>query len=294
VRIARIFIAVIFSALCGFAGGNVNDLGPKIPKQVLDWQASGEDAVYDRKTLYDYMDGGAEVYLAYDFREVFVRKYADAEENELNLDIYDMGSPAEAFGIFSTDREDPPAGIGQGSEYGPGLLRFWRGRYFVSITVSGDEDKAEAAVLELGRKVAPLLGPDGTPPDLLNVLPAEGLIKEKTSYFHDSVHLNNRYFVSPENVLGLDAKTECVFAEYDLKDGGSGKVLFVRYTDAAKAAAAAASFRKALLPGADAEGAGLDKNGKWMMMNAREKSLVVIFEAPFKEYAGRLAAAVMR
>ena len=26
----------------------MNDFGPKIPKQVLDWKASGEDAVYDQ------------------------------------------------------------------------------------------------------------------------------------------------------------------------------------------------------------------------------------------------------
>jgi hypothetical protein len=142
-RIARLLTLVSIPVLFSLAGGAVKDLGPKVPKQVLDWKASGEDAVYDRKTLYDYMDGGAEVYLAFDFREVFVRRYADTEGNELVLDIYDMGSPAEAFGMFSCDRQDPDAGIGQGSEYGPGLLRFWRGRYFVSITVSGNEEKAE-------------------------------------------------------------------------------------------------------------------------------------------------------
>jgi hypothetical protein len=147
--IARALTAVVIPAVLSLAGGVVKDFGPKIPRQILDWKAPGKDAIYDRKTLYDYMDGGAEVYLAFDFREVFVRKYIDAGENEIVLDIYDMGSPAEAFGMFSCDRQDPEAGLGQGSEYGPGLLRFWRGRYFVSITVSGNEDKAEKAVLDL-------------------------------------------------------------------------------------------------------------------------------------------------
>ena len=102
--------------------------------------------VYGRDKLFDYMDGGAEVYLAFDFREVFVRKYADAAGNEIALDIYDMGSSREAFGIFSFDRQDPEAGIGQDSEYGLGLLKFRQGRYFVSITVSGDEKAAEKAI----------------------------------------------------------------------------------------------------------------------------------------------------
>ena len=147
-----------------FAGGNVTDFGQSIPKKIMGWGAAGRDTVYDRKTLFDYMDGGAEVYLAFDFKQVFVRKFKGPAKGELALDIYDMGSPEEAFGIFSCDREDPEAGIGQESEYGLGLLRFWQGRYFVSITASDDEKKAEKAILELGKAVAAGLGPAGSPP----------------------------------------------------------------------------------------------------------------------------------
>lgn len=281
----------------------MKDFGPKIPKQVLDWKASGEDAVYDRKTLYDYMDGGAEVYLAFDFREVFVRKYADSAGNEIVLDIYDMGSPAEAFGMFSCDRQDPEAGIGQGSEYGPGLLRFWRGRYFVSITVSGNEDKAEMAVLDLGKAVAPLTGPDGAPPDMIKLLPAAGLKPGKTAYFHNHVHLSNRYFVSAENILDLDEKTECLFAEYGAAGadnpvgaagGDSARLLVVRYPDAAKAGAAAASFLRALPPQADADGAALTEKKKWSIIKTRDNVLAVVFEASSKEFAGRLVEAALR
>ena len=272
----------------------MKDLGPKIPKQVLDWKASGEDAVYDRKTLYGYMDGGAEVYLAFDFREVFVRKYADAEENELVLDIYDMGSPAEAFGMFSCDRQDPDAGIGQASEYGPGLLRFWRGRYFVSVTVSGNEDKAEKAVLELGKAVAPLLGPDGAPPDMIKLLPPAGLRAQKTAYFHNHVHLSNRYYVSPDNILNLDEKTECLFAEYGPGGGDSGRLLIVRYPDAEKAKAAAASFLRSFLPGADANGAGLIAGKGWSAIKTRGNVLAAVFEASSKSYAERLAETAVR
>ena len=283
-----------FNVTGDISGGAVKDLGPLIPKQVLDWKASGEDAVYDRKTLYDYMDGGAEVYLAFDFREVFVRKYGDAAGNEIVLDIYDMGSPAEAFGMFSCDRQDPEAGIGQGSEYGPGLLRFWRGRYFVSITVSGNEDKAEMAVLDLGKAVAPLIGPDGAPPDMIKLLPAAGLKPGKTAYFHNHVHLSNRYFVSAENILDLDERTECLFAEYGSAGGGSARLLVVRYPGAERARAAADSFRKSFLPQADADGAALTEKKKWSTIKMRDNVLAVVFEASSREYAGRLAEEAVR
>ncbi|MHB8055454.1 MAG: DUF6599 family protein [Candidatus Aminicenantales bacterium] len=271
----------------------MKDFGPQIPRRIQEWKATGNDSVFDRKTLYDYMDGGAEVYLAFDYREVFVRRFADSGENEIVLDIYDMGSPAEAYGIFSCDREDPPAGIGQGSEYGLGLLRFWRGRYFVSITVSGNEEKAEKAVLELGKAVAPILGPDGSFPGMLDLLPQDGLQADKTSYFHNHIHLSNRYFVSAENILNLDEKTECVFAEYASKSGDSGRLLVVRYPDAADAQTAFASFLKSFLPEADADGAAPTENKNWTMIKTRDNLVAVVFEASSKEYAGRLAGTVI-
>ncbi len=200
--------------------------------------------------------------------------------------------PGEAFGIFSCDRQDPEAGIGQDSEYGPGLLKFWQGRYFVSITVSGDEKISEKAVLELGKAVAPKLGPAGESPDLLKCLPPSGLKKSRTSYFHNSVHLNNRYFVAAENILNLDATTECVFAEYAAGVNESASFLIVRYFDAARAQTAWRSFQRAYLPDADASGAALTENKKWVMARNRGNFVAIVFEAPSKEYADALQSAV--
>lgn len=270
----------------------MKELASSLPDRVLDWKASGKDMVYDRTTLYDYLDGGAEVYLAFRYKEVLVRKFADASKNEINLDIYDMGTSAEAFGLFSCDRQDPEAGLGQESEYGLGLLRFYQGRYFVSITASGDEAKAEAAILELGRKIAPQLGPAGPPPELLKLLPAAGQKKSRTSYFHNAVHLSNRYFVASENILNLDEATECAFAEYALDSGEAGSLLLIRYPDGAKAQAAAASFRKSYLPEADAQGAALTENKKWTMAAVRDRIVTVVFEATSKKFAADLLAAV--
>ena len=279
--------------LISSAGGNVKDLAASLPISVMDWKASGKDMVYDRTTLFDYLDGGAEVYLAFGYREVLVRKFADEAKNEINLDIYDMGTSAEAFGMFSCDRQDPEAGLGQESEYGLGLLRFYQGRYFVSITVSGDEAKAEAAILELGRKIAPKLGPAGPLPELLKLLPAAGLKKSRTSYFHNAVHLSNRYFVASENILNLDETTECAFAEYAMDSGEAGSLLLIRYPDGAKAQAAAVSFRKSYLPEADAQGAALTENKKWTMTAVRDRIVTVVFEANSKKFAADLQAAVI-
>jgi hypothetical protein len=274
-------------------GGTVNTLSQDIPRKILDWEASGKDQIYDRKTIFNYMDGGAEVYLAFDFREVFVRTYKAPWGDEIVLDIFDMGSPEEAYGVFSCDREDPEAGIGQESTFGPGLLRFWQGRYFVSITSAAEEKKAEKALLELGKAAASLLGPPGELPPLLQLLPPDGLIKSKISYFHSSISLNNRYFVASENILSLDrGKTDGVFAEYEERSKETAKLLVIRYPDDDQAQAVCQSFLKSYLPGAEPAGIAQTENKKWVLGRRSQNFMVAIFEAASKERAEALFAAV--
>lgn len=287
------FLGFAIASLYAFSeGGAVTDFGAKIPKTFGGWEASAKDRTFNRQTLYDYMDGGAEVYLAFDFREVFSRKYGGPGGRELTLDVYDMGSPEEAFGAFSCDREDPGVGIGQESEYGPGLLRFWQGRYFVTIMASSDDETAGAAVLELGREAAKTLGPPGRKPDLVAFLPTESLRADRTSYFHSVVNLNNRFFVSSENILRLDRSTECVFAEYGPEGAEPCCLLLIRYPDAGKAGSACQSFLASYLPGAGSEGAGQTENKKWTAASVRKNYLAIVFAASSREEAGRLAASV--
>lgn len=288
----KLFPAWTLFFIISFAGGDVKDLAQSIPKKILDWEVAGRDAVYDRKTIYDYMDGGAEVYLTFDFRNVFVRKYKGPSGDEIALDIYDMGSPEEAFGIFSCDRQDPEAGIGQESEYGYGLLRFRQGRFFVSVTASGGEKEVEKAILELGKAVAPLLGPAGPVPDLLKCLPESGLKENRTSYFHSAINLNNRFFVASENILGLRRETDCIFAEYAASPTETSNLLVVRYRDEDRARAACESFLKTYLPEAGPAGAALTENRKWTMARIHGNYLAVVFEAPSKEYAESLYSAI--
>ena len=276
----KILLLLTISVLIYSCGGNVKDIYQALPDQVLDWKAEAEDVVYDRETLYDYMNGGAEVYLAFDFQQVFVRKFKRTGEDEIILDIYDMGSPAEAFGVFSCDREDEGAGIGQDSEYGFGLLRFWKGRYFVSVIAAGDDQAAKPAIFELGKSVAGLLGPKGEKPEMLKLLPDKGLLKDRISFFHSNVNLNNRFFIASDNILNLDRSTDCAFAEYEEKGQEPVILMIVRYPDKAAADKANASFRLGYMPEAKDTGLAEMENRLWTMVKQKENIVAIIFEAP--------------
>ena len=270
----------------------MDDFSRSIPRKIGLLKASGEDHVYDRETLYDYMDGGAEVYLAFDFRQVWTRKYSMPGGKELTVDVYDMGSPEEAFGIFSCDREDPGAGIGQGSEYGFGLLRFHQGRFFVTVMTADEDEEAGQGVLEVGRAVVKALGSPGPGPDLVGFLPRESLQPDRTSYFHGNVNLNNRYFVAGENVLGLGRSTDCVFAEYGTGAGERGYLLLIRYPGEERALAARRSFLSSYAPEAGPEGLARTENKKWVSASARGSFLALVFESPSPDWARKLVSSI--
>jgi hypothetical protein len=266
-------------------GGDVDELYLSVPEKINGWVKLGQDEIYDRETLYDYMNGGAEVYLAFAFKKVFVRKYSGPDNNEITLDIYDMGSSSEAFGIFSCDREDEAIGIGQGSEFGPGLLRFWKDKYFVSIMAMGDEEQAESVMIGLAKLVDRLIPKKGSEPEILKILPEKGLKRDRISYFHSAVNLNNRFYIASDNILQLTDKTECVFAEYYEDEQVLGFLLVVRYESEKKAQTAYKSFLRIYMPEALETGEVRAEDGLWTVTHLDGNSLGIVFEAAEKDRA---------
>jgi len=83
-----------------------------LPDKTQAWRLQDSSATYDRSTIFQYIDGAGEVFLAYDFRAVEVHRYARAEHPDVKVELFDMGSSEEAYGIFSHSREEETAGIG--------------------------------------------------------------------------------------------------------------------------------------------------------------------------------------
>lgn len=292
IKYALPFFFSLLSGLFPLQGVSMNEFSLLIPKQSGAWETDGEDAVYNRETLYDYMDGGAEVYLAFGFREVFSRNYKNHGGVRITLDIYDMGSGAEAFGIFSSDRVDPEACIGQDSEYGFGLLRFWNGRFYVTVTAAADDEETEKAILELGRSVLPHLGDAGERPTLVSSIPKKDLVENRTSYFHSNVNLNNRFFIASENILHLGPETDCVLAEYATGSAENAVLLLIQYPEEAAARSAFNSFIRAYLPEADKNGRGLTEKKKWVSAKTKGKALSILFDSPSAGWADEFESAL--
>jgi hypothetical protein len=257
---------------------NINDFTRVLPDAISGWTRADPPNFYAPENLSNYIDGGAELYISYNFKNALSVKYLDPAGNEIAVDIFDMGSAPDAFGVFAHSRETIDDRFGQGSEYAAGLLTFWKDRYYVSILAYPETAEKREVVFELGRAIAGGIESNGTLPPIIALLPAENLLPETVRYFHHYIWLNSFHFVSHENVLNIGNDTPAALGKYR-QDGTTFFLLLVRYPDAARAEAAGRQFRQKLLDGAE-DGMRRTKEGRWTGLECRGNFVSVVFNAP--------------
>lgn len=293
---ALVLAAVLALAPAASAqGGKVMDPTRLLPREIAGWTAAaGSDRTFTRSNIFDYLNGGGELYLAFDFKSLFVREYADGRGQTLVVEVYDMGKPADAFGIFSQDRDGGPTDVGQGGLYGAGLLRFWKGSLFVRILAEKETEESKRILFALAARISAAWPKTGQPPALLDRLPGEGLDKSSASYFHRQVSLNSHYYLADENVLGLDAGTEAVLAWYRLPRGRA-LLLICRYPRAAGAAGAfralCGSFFADPCKGTPGRHIEKTENDDYTGARLAGTYLALVFEAPDAAACGALLEA---
>lgn len=265
----------------------LRQLGSSLPRQVKGWAAEGRDRFFDNNTIFDYIDGSGEVYRAYNLRGCLSRTYAKKGGPTIVLDVFDMGSAADAFGVFTHDTDGEVIAIGQDGRWRPGWLNFWRDRFFVSITVQEENLTAFEAALELGRQVASRIPKEGPRPKLLSHLPRKGLQAGTVRFLHHPVVLNYHFYLSDENILELSSGTDAVLAAY-VRESGGGRLLLVQYPDSRAARRAAENVSRHYLPDADADGIARLENGKWAAARQKSTRLVMVLEAESRESAADL------
>ena len=298
--IAKQFIVFLGFVFMIFDGGGSNLIGRNaddavklsrfLPQVVNGWHAAGKDDLYDSETIFDYVDGAGEVYRAYNFRNLVARRYLKEGQPDLIADFFDMGDAADAFGVFTHDLEGEALEVGQGAVYKGGLFSFWKDRYFVSLYAEGETAETQPAVLALGEAIARAIRTEGKKPDILSYVPSSFDVG-RARYFHNHLILNYHLFVSTENILLLDQKTEAVLVS-PTKSPDNTFLLIVRYSDFKTAAHALQNYTKSFMPDAAKSGLFQTKDKKWTAAENKGKYVVIFFNAVSAVQAKEITADV--
>jgi hypothetical protein len=220
------------------------------------WDISQKVETYTHDNLFSLVDGQAESFFAYGFEQVAVQRYQDKAGTLLNAEIWQLATPADAYGLFSVGRTGAPAAIGNEGDSDPGRrLAFWQDRAFVSLDALNPVP--DETLQAFARAIAGKLPAGGDRPALVDRLPSPGLAGQTVIFFHEEMSIQMEVWLGGENILGLSQATNGVVGRYELGDV-TARLVLVEYPSAAQAA----KGLKALQGGSVADLVGSAAHGK--------------------------------
>jgi len=201
--------------------------------EVDGWSLTGPGELYVGEALYDPIDGAADKYFQFRFKEAAFATYEKGEALA-EVQVYLMGSPDDACGIYSVYDDvnaehafiavpspDASEAAGPRARVGEGNYEFAAGSYFVRVLshASGPGSIGSAALA--AQVAAAVSTPHPTEPRVSAFLPA-GSQGGGTKYFRTAATLADVFYIAEENVLELSVETFGVSACYDVKTTEAG------------------------------------------------------------------------
>lgn len=135
-------------------------------------------------TLYEYIDGGADLYLKYDFQKLLVADYRNDGQASVTVEIYRHRDPDHAFGIYSQERL-PSADfldIGTQGYRESGVLNFIKGSYYIKISGENTGPDDQDILLAFARSVSQKMAGHTALPAVLAAFPPEGKRKNSEKF----------------------------------------------------------------------------------------------------------------
>jgi hypothetical protein len=290
----------------------VNDLSLKLPHAVGAWTQSGGPKFVGPEDIFNYMDGGGELYLGYRFKRLEVQRYGSSDQSEILVELYWMETSDDAYGLLSLDWGGEavaltpptpgsfslPTTNGPRALYGAGLLRLWSDNLFARVMADHETTASKSAVEALGQAIA--AGRSTPPrPKLIEALPARVgsrffLRQDRVAFLRSHLVLNSVYFLSSDNLLDLTPDCEVATTTYGqgaAKAAGNAKpvrLMMARYSNDEVAARALQHFQQTYLPDkskgpkpsllGDNEVVAIEDG--WMGFARSGRGLVLVFESP--------------
>ncbi len=186
----KVVFPVIAFILCLFAGfGNpAVATHNKYFTSIDGWEKQEEIDVYSPETLWDIINGAADVFMAYDFQELYWGEYINSADSTIYIvmEIYRQGDPVNAFGVYSQERPRTPQliDIGVQGYTAPGVLHFFVADCYVKIRSHDRSEETVRAMEKMARHVSDLLDPDPEFPDIVTMLPEEGKIEYSEEFIN--------------------------------------------------------------------------------------------------------------
>lgn len=233
---ARHNLAVLAALSCISLGGTLSkaqnlEIKPSPPLQNLEaflpqknelknWKGEKAPRLYKGEDLFLYIDGGAEIYHEYGFKQVLVQDYTSADGKSLTLEIFELANSECAFGVFTfkSSGKGRTIAVGQDGQLEDYYLNFWKGNILVTLTGFDGSPQVIQGLLLIANSVDAKIKTRGTRPSLIEIFPKEWASSSRLKYVKGYLGLYNNHSFFPrdvfrfqEGVIGAEGEKSRIF-----------------------------------------------------------------------------------
>ncbi|HEY5509713.1 MAG TPA: DUF6599 family protein [Prolixibacteraceae bacterium] len=182
---------------------------PQLPA----WKSDGKILSFNKDNLFEHIDGAAEFYLSFGFESLKVASWTN-NGTELTIEVYDMVSPLNAWGIYSNEKSAKAQTVPVGLEgYGDATtFTFATGKFYVKMNGMQLEKVSGFSLKALAEEFAKTLCAKPEYPKVVGLFPKENQLANTCQYI-------------PSEFMGLGFLGSAVRAKYNT--GGEEITLFV-------------------------------------------------------------------
>ena len=173
---ARSFIVAAFLGVVLWPGPfTAADARPFAFSAVDGWTLAGQSQAFSPDTLYDYIDGGSDLYLKYEFEDLQVAEYRK-DRMSVSAEVYRHRDADHAFGIYSQERVPSADFLALGSQgyYENAVCNFIQGGYYVKLSSENTGSDDREILLAFARRISQDLPAQSALPAILSAFPSEG------------------------------------------------------------------------------------------------------------------------
>ncbi len=201
-----VFLVFVCSAVSAFS----DDLSRFLPVdgEMGTWRRQRAVQHYVGEDLYEYIDGGAEIYHEYGFKQVVVQDYVNAEGKSVSVEIFEMTSAESAYGMytFKTNVQDSEIPLGNDGQLADYYLNFWKGPFLVTLTGFDETGETVKGLLDIAMGVESKLEVEnrGQMPPIVSLLPREDLEARSLKYFRGLLGLRSSHPFFSLEIIGFE------------------------------------------------------------------------------------------
>ena len=184
------------------------------------WISARKPSTYIGEDLYKHViSGNPELYHIYGFIEGADVEYQTPRLGSkplIYVEVFDMGTPENAFGLYSRARypQDEFEWVGSRAIISGRELNFWKGRYFIQIEGYEFASQIKQGMIELAKATAARIKDPPTKPHLLTLLPSKNKVPHSEKYFPSGATLKKIHRLLPERLLELSPNVTGCSAAY--------------------------------------------------------------------------------